>query len=78
MSESKAVRLGVVGLGTGRRYLEAIGQVRNATLAAICDVLQGQGENTIPAWEGAATVAVCEAIIRSADTGKPVKIKYPK
>ena len=49
-----------------------------AELQIFCDVLTGRGENTIPAWEGAATVAVCEAIIRSADTGKPVRIKYPK
>lgn len=40
------------------------------------DVLLGKKELDIPGAEGAATVAVCEAIIKSAQSGKAEKIDY--
>ncbi len=49
-----------------------------AELQIFCDVLLRGAPNTIPAEEGAATVAVCEALIRSAASGKPEEVKYLK
>ncbi len=40
------------------------------------DILLGKKENEIPGCEGAATVAVCEAIIASAESGNPQTVKY--
>ena len=40
------------------------------------DALQGKAEVDIPGKEGADTVAVCEAIIASASSGKAEEIKY--
>ncbi len=45
-------------------------------LEIFCGVLLDGAENTIPAEEGAATVAVCEALIRSTKTGNPEPITY--
>lgn len=42
------------------------------------DVLLGKIELDIPGREGAATVAVCEAIIKSAESGQAEEIKYIK
>ena len=39
-------------------------------------LLLGKKENEIPGCEGAATVAVCEAIIASAESGNPETVKY--
>ena len=47
-----------------------------AELQIFCDVLLRGAKNTIPAEEGAATVAVCEALIRSAETGNPEPVRY--
>ncbi len=47
-------------------------------LKHFCDVLLHGAENTLPAREGAATVAVCEALIRSAETGNPEPVRYPQ
>lgn len=40
------------------------------------DVLLGKSELNIPGSEGASTVAVCEAIIASAESGKAEKVNY--
>lgn len=40
------------------------------------DVLLNGAENVITGEEGAATVAVCEALIRSTETGKPEAVHY--
>lgn len=45
-------------------------------LAAFFDAVLNGGENVIAGEEGAATVAVCEALIRSTRTGQPEKIPY--
>ena len=45
-------------------------------LKVFFDVLTDGKENTIKGEEGAATVAVCEALIRSAASGKPEAITY--
>ncbi len=49
-----------------------------AELQIFCDILLKGAPNTIPAEEGAATVAVCEALIRSAASGKPEEVVYLK
>lgn len=48
----------------------------SAEIDDFIDVLLGNTELDIPGREGAATVAVCEAIIKSAESGKPEEIKY--
>ncbi len=45
-------------------------------LAAFLDAVLNGAENVIAGEEGAATVAVCEALIRSTQTGNPEKITY--
>ena len=45
-------------------------------LKVFFDVLTNGKENTIKGEEGAATVAVCEALIRSAASGQPEAITY--
>lgn len=50
----------------------------SAEIDDFIDVLMGKTELDIPGAEGAATVAVCEAIINSAASGKPEEIKYLK
>ena len=45
-------------------------------LRLFADILLNGGEVTIPASEGAATVAVCEAIIRSAESGQEEAVRY--
>ncbi len=47
-----------------------------AEVSLFCDILLHDKPLTIPAEEGAATVAVCEAIIRSAESGKPEPVVY--
>lgn len=42
------------------------------------DIIINEKEVDIPGREGAATVAVCEAIIASAASGKPQPVKYPE
>ena len=44
-------------------------------IIAFCDCIESGSEPSITADEGARTVAVCEAIIRSSESGKPEKIK---
>ena len=41
-----------------------------------CDIVINDKEVVIKGEEGASTVAVCEAIIKSAETGKPEQIEY--
>ncbi|MBQ9975272.1 MAG: hypothetical protein IJP16_02100 [Clostridia bacterium] len=41
-----------------------------------CDIVINDKEVTIKGEEGASTIAVCEAIIKSAETGTPEKIEY--
>lgn len=41
-----------------------------------CAVLNGEHPLEVTAWEGAATVAVCEAIIASAESGNPETVAY--
>lgn len=41
-----------------------------------CDVINGKQELLLSGYQGAATVAVCEAVIESARTGMPQKVKY--
>ena len=41
-----------------------------------CDIVLNDKEVTIKGEEGASTIAVCEAIIKSAETGVPEKIEY--
>ncbi len=48
----------------------------SAEIDDFIDVLMGKTELDIPGREGAATVAVCEAIIKSAESGKAEEIKY--
>ena len=45
-------------------------------LEKFVSVIKGESENTLPGREGAATVCVCEAIIKSAETGKAEKVSY--
>lgn len=45
-------------------------------LRLFADILLNGGDVTIPASEGAATVAVCEAIIRSAESGREETVRY--
>ncbi len=42
------------------------------------DALINGKPSPVPSFEGAATVAVCNATIESAHTGKPVEIQYPQ
>lgn len=41
-----------------------------------CDIVKNDKEVVIKGEEGASTIAVCEAIIKSAETGVPQKIEY--
>lgn len=43
-----------------------------------CDVILGRQELKLSGREGASTVAVCEAVIASAASGMPQKVKYPQ
>lgn len=45
-------------------------------LKVFFDAVLNGAENTIKGEEGAATVAVCEALIKSCETGKPETIQY--
>lgn len=47
-----------------------------AELQLLCDVLLHGAQSALSAAQGAATVAVCEALIRSAATGKPCAPDY--
>lgn len=47
-----------------------------AEIREFCDVINGKQELKLTGYEGAATVAVCEAVIESAATGMPQKVKY--
>lgn len=47
-----------------------------AEIREFCDVINGKQPLELTGYEGAATVAVCEAIIESAATGMPQKVKY--
>lgn len=47
-----------------------------AEIEDFIQVISGEKEQSITAREGAATVAVCEAIIASTASGKPERIKY--
>lgn len=46
-------------------------------LAMFLDAVLGGKEVAISAMEGAATVAVCEAVVKSCECGMPIKIEYP-
>lgn len=45
-------------------------------ISAFCDCVASDSEPSITAEEGARTVAVCEAIIRSSESGNPEQIKF--
>ena len=45
-------------------------------IRAFCDCLESGEAPSIGAEEGARTVAVCEAIIRSSESGRPEKIEF--
>lgn len=47
-----------------------------AEVEDFCAVLKGEKTLSVTAWEGAATVAVCEAIIASATSGKAEIVRY--
>jgi hypothetical protein len=47
-----------------------------AEVNEFCDCIVHDREPSIGAIEGAIAVAVCEAIIRSSETGLPEKISY--
>ena len=47
-----------------------------AEITDFISILTGKMENDIPGREGAATVAVCDAIIKSCASGVPEKIEY--
>jgi predicted dehydrogenase len=47
-----------------------------AEVNEFCDCIVADREPSIGAIEGAIAVAVCEAIIRSSETGEPEKIVY--
>ena len=64
--------------GTGLFYNPDNGQTfyLNPTSRLICECIEKGGEPSIGAEEGARTVAVCDAIIRSSETGMPEKIEF--
>ncbi|MBQ8344726.1 MAG: hypothetical protein IJY42_00480 [Clostridia bacterium] len=47
-----------------------------AEVSEFCDCINENRDSSIGAAEGTVTVAVCEAIIRSSETGKPETISY--
>lgn len=47
-------------------------------LCDFVDIILNDKEVTIPAMEGACTVAVCEAIVKSTQTGKAEPVVYPE
>ena len=46
-------------------------------LAMFLDAVLNQKEVAISAMEGAKTVAVCEAVVKSCECGMPIQIEYP-
>lgn len=55
------LNLGIIGLGVGVSHLRGVQRLANVRVKAICDT---NAEN------------VCEAIIRSSETGNPEKVRY--
>ena len=55
-----------------------IGHNMMAEVRDFIDAIVRNKPNPISSIEGASTVAVCRAAVESAQTGAPVKIKYPE
>ena len=54
------------------------GHNMTAEISDFVDAIIAGKPNPISSIEGASTVAVCRATVESAQTGKPVEIKYPE
>lgn len=88
--EAGKIAVAVIGLGMGYEHLKAYAGNSHTEIVGICDTdaqilarckvecVLNDRSVSVDVYEGARTVAACEAAVASAKTGKPVNVQQVK